>query len=127
MIAAEETNMAPDMNSEELLPSQKSDIYVIPNPDADSAVKFLVVPGTFGVPEDGKKIWIRNLTGSSVEVTFRSPIGNDATVVIENTKPKPFDLKKAAVGVYQYKVDVLVLGAPKEPAQGGSDPRIVYG
>ena len=78
MIAAEETIMAPDMNSEELLTSQKSDIYVIPNPD--SAGKFLVVPGTFGVPEDGKKIWIRNLTGRLCGGHVSESIGSGAPV-----------------------------------------------
>ena len=125
MIAAEETNMAPDMNSEELLPSQKSDIYVIPNPD--SAGKFLVVPGTFGVPEDGKKIWIRNVTGRPVKVTFQSSIGSGEPVGIEDKKSESFDLKKAAVGVYEYNVDVLMQQGPPVEAQGGSNPRIVYG
>jgi hypothetical protein len=117
--------MAPQIDPEELLPSQKSDIYVIPNPDI--AGKFLVVPGTFGVPEDGKKIWIRNLSGRVVEVTFRILIGSGDPVEIQNGKPKSFDLKKADVGVYEYDVDVHVPGAPLEKAQGGSNPRIVYG
>ena len=117
--------MAPDMNSEELLPSQKSDIYVIPNPDIQG--KFLVVPGTFGVPEDGKKIWIRNLTGLLVKVTFPSSVGSGAPDDIQVGKSRPFDLKRAPVGVYEYTVEVIVPGAPVEQAQGGSNPRIVYG
>jgi hypothetical protein len=117
--------MAPDMNSEELLPSQKSDVYVIPSPDGSG--QFLVVPGTFGVPEDGKKIWIRNVTNNAVEVTFQSSIGSGAPVRIEHKKSEDFDLKKAAVGVYEYKVAVLIENGPPVLAQGGSNPRIVYG
>jgi hypothetical protein len=117
--------MAPEIDPEELLPSQKSDIYVIPSPDSPG--KFLVVPGTFGVPEDGKKIWIRNVTGTLVRVTFQSEIGSGAPVDIQHKASKPFDLKKAAVGVYDYDVLVLVQGAPPVQAEGGSNPRIVYG
>jgi hypothetical protein len=127
MIAAEETIMAPDMNSEELLPSEKSDIYVIPNPDPDSAVKFLVVPGTFGIPEDGKRIRIRNVTDTLVKVTFKSDIGTGSPIDVPHKVSQPFDLKKAPVGVYEYDVDVHVPGLPPVKAQGGSNPRIVYG
>jgi hypothetical protein len=118
--------MAPQIETEELLTSQKSDIYVIPNPDP--AGKFLVVPGTFGVPEDGKRIWVRNLTERPVEVTFPSSIGNGPPpAVIPAGTPRPFDLRKAQVGVYDYKVDVVTATGTKVPAEGGSNPRIVYG
>jgi hypothetical protein len=125
MIAAEETIMAPDMNSEELLASEKSDIYVIPNPASPG--NFLVVPGTFGVPEDGKRIRIRNVTGTLVKVTFKSDIGSGSAIDVPDKGAKPFILKKAPVGVYDYDVDVHVPGAPPVKAQGGSNPRIVYG
>ena len=117
--------MAPDMNSEELLTSQKSDIYVIPNPASDGL--FLVVPGMFGVPEDGKTIFIRNVTGKPVEVTFRSPIGSGEPKRIEHKKSEPFHLDPAPVNVYVYDVNVVLEGGAKVPAQGGSNPRIVYG
>ena len=117
--------MAPDMNSEELLTSEKSDIYVIPNPASNGL--FLVVPGMFGVPEDGKKIWIRNVTGRPVEVTFRSPIYIGEPKKIEDKKSEPFKLEPAAVSVHAYDVYVLLDGGAKIPAQGGSNPRIVYG
>ena len=89
---------------------------------------FLVVPGMFGVPEDGKKIWIRNVTGKPVEVTFPSPIyKGKPTVTIEDKKSEPFQLEKSAVSVHSYDVNVLLDGGAKVPAQGGSNPRIVYG
>src|SRR5215204_2428438 len=116
--------MAPQIDEEVLLASEKSDVYVIPNPD--SADRFLVVPGTVGVPEDGKKIWIRNISGSPAEVTFGIVIGSGEPVEILNGKSKSFLLKKAPVGVYEYDVDVVVKGT-RVPAEGGSDPRIVYG
>jgi hypothetical protein len=117
--------MAPQIDPEELLPSQKSDIYIIPNPASTGL--FLVVPGMFGVPEDGKKIWIRNVTGKPVEVTFRSPIGSGAPTRIENKKSLSFQLAPSPVSVHDYEVNVLLDGGAKVPAQGGSNPRIVYG
>jgi hypothetical protein len=116
--------MPQDIESEELLASEKSDTYVIPNPD--STGQFLVVPGTVGVPENGKKIWIRNLSGKPVEVTFFSPIGGGNPVSIANGKARAFPLPPAPVGVYPYTVEVLVNGG-RVRAQGGSDPRILYG
>jgi hypothetical protein len=116
--------MSPEVDAEELLPSEKSDIYVIPKPDGGS--EFLVVPGTFGVPENGKKIRIRNVTGTLVKVTFHSVIFTGPPVEIPNGVSKPVDLKMAPVGVYEYKVDVFVQGSPVQ-AHGGSNPRIVYG
>jgi hypothetical protein len=117
--------MAPEIDSEELLPGQKSDIYVIPNPA--STGNFLVVPGTFGVPEDGRTIRIRNVTGTLVKVTFKIDIGSGSAIDVPDKASKPFILKKAPVGVYDYDVDVHVPGAPPVKAQGGSNPRIVYG
>jgi hypothetical protein len=117
--------MAPEIDTEELLTSEKSDIYVIPNPASNGL--FLVVPGMFGVPEDGKKIWIRNVTGKPVEVTFRTPIGSGVPKRIEDKKSEPFELKPASVSVHSYDVNVLLDGGAKVPAQGGSNPRIVYG
>src|SRR5919107_504023 len=100
--------MAPDMNSEELLTSQKSDIYVIPNPASDGL--FLVVPGMIGVPEDGKTIFIRNVTGKPVEVTFRPPVGTGETKRIEDKKSQPFALKPNSASVHSYDVNVLLEG-----------------
>jgi hypothetical protein len=117
--------MAPQINEEVLLTSEKSDVYVIPDPDRPG--RFLVVPGTLGVPEDGKKIWIRNISGSLAEVTFRIVIGSGGPVEIQNGKSRSFDLKKAPVGVYEYKVDVVTETGTRVPAEGGSNPRIVYG
>ena len=86
------------------------------------------MPGTFGVPEDGKRIRIRNLTERPVEVTFKSSIGNGPPLDVQpDWQSKPFDLKKAPVGVYEYEVDVHRAGGTKVPAEGGSNPRIVYG
>jgi hypothetical protein len=116
--------MPQDIGSEELLASEKSDTYVIPNPD--SAGQFLVVPGTVGVPQNGRTIWIRNLSGKAVEVTFFSPIGGGNPASIANGKARAFALPPAPVGVYEFKVDVVVNGN-RVRAHGGSDPRIVYG
>ena len=105
------------------LTSEKSDVYVVPNPAAGNA--FLVVPGTFGVPEDGEKIWIRNVSGNMWRSRFALRLATvrpgQSRIEVEALRPR-----KAPVGVYDYKVNVIVQGTPV-PAQGGSDPRIVYG
>ena len=116
--------MPQDSESDVFLASQRSDIYVMPKPE--TADEFLVVPGTFGVPEDGKKIWIRNVTGRPVEVTFPGSVGSGSPVAIADGTTKQFTLKPATVGIYVYRVDVDLAGM-KVPAQGGSNPRIVYG
>ena len=116
--------MTQDSESDVFLTSQRSDIYVMPKPD--TADEFLVVPGTFGMPEGGKKIWIRNVTGRPVEVTFPGSFGSGSPEAIADGMTKPFTLKQATVGIYVYRVDVNLAGM-KVPAQGGSNPRIVYG
>ena len=118
----------PEQSEPEFLTSQKSDIYVIRNPDVpdpQGANAFLVVPGTFGVPEDGERIWIRNVTGSPVDVKLPTAIGPSKRIA--NGKTEPFDLNAAAAGIHVYMVDVDLGGGIKVPAQGGSNPRIVYG
>jgi hypothetical protein len=124
MMAEQENTMAEE-SEPVLLTSDKSDVYVLPNPAAGNA--FLAVPGIFGVPQDGAKIWIRNVSGKEVDVTFRAPIGNGTPVRIPRGQPKQFDLPAAPEGVYEYSVDVDLGGGIKVPAQGGSNPRIVYG